>query len=285
MNGRCFDQGHDLFLLPQPHVLAGSVGDQRFERKAAVKVDAHHRPFAIEGPNVPGQVVAGAALRRVATPVLQHHVLGVDADIHFAVAPTVAARRRESDKLLWADSNGCQAVGHLHDLAALDRIDADDARHVEVDRRGEYLLHRAALTYPPCFENYHMIAERKRLDAIVGDKYRKHLQLDEPMPELPPQMLSGRSVERGQRLVEQEQTRPADQRARKRDALLLSSGQLARIALPEIGQSEQRRDLLDAPPPLRSRDLAQAVADVLGYTQMREEGVILEQVADPAALR
>src|SRR5260370_11133325 len=130
-----------------------------------------------------------------------------------------------------------------------------------------------------------MSAERKRLDAIVGHKSRQHLQLDEPTPKLPPQMLSGRSVERGQRLVEQEQTRPADQRARKRDALLLSSGQLPRIALPQTGQPEQRRGLLDALPPLRRRDLAQAVADVLCYTQMGEEGVLLEQVADPAALR
>ena len=95
---------------------------------------------------------------------------------------------------------------------------------------------------------------------------RQDLQLDEPTPELPPQMLSGRSVERGQRLVEQEQMRPTDQRARQRDALLLSSGQLPRIAVSETGQPEQRRDLLDALPPLRRRDLAQAVAEVLGYT-------------------
>ena len=118
-----------------------------------------------------------------------------------------------------------------------------------------------------------------------GSQDRQDLQLDEPTPELPPQMLSGRSVERGQRLVEQEQMRPTDQRARQRDALLLSSGQLPRIAVSETGQPEQRRDLLDALPPLRRRDLAQAVAEVLGYTQMGEEGVILEQVSDPAALR
>src|SRR5215831_8077152 len=53
----------------------------------------------------------------------------------------------------------------------------------------------------------------------------------------------------------------------------------------ETDQPEQCRDLLDALPPLQRRDLAQAVADVLGYTQMRKEGVILEQVADPAMLR
>src|SRR5437588_11289442 len=116
-----------------------------------------------------------------------------------------------------------------------------------------------------------MIAERKRLDAIVGHQYRRHTQLDEPMPELPPQMLSRGSIERGKRFVEQEQTRPAHQRARKRDAVLLPAGQLPRVAILETGQPEQRRDLLDAPPPLRRRDLAQAVADVVGNPQMRGE--------------
>src|SRR6266516_201114 len=285
MNGRRLDQGHNLVPLPQFHALLGLIGEQGFEGKAAIKVDAHHRPFPIQGPNVPEQVVAGTALRQVGALFLQYHVLGADADIHVPIEPVVAATLRESDKLLWTNLNGCQAVGHLDDLAALDGIDAYDARHGEVDRRGKYLLHRAALAYPSCFEDYHMIAERKRLDAIVGHKYRQHLQLDEPTPELPPQMLSGRSVERGQRLVEQEQTRPADQRARKRNALLLSSGQLPRIALPETGQPEQRRDLLDALPPLGRRDLAQAVVDVLGYTQMGEEGVLMEQVADLAARR
>src|SRR6266702_1553047 len=136
MNGRRFDQGHNLVPLP--------------------------------GPNVPEQVVAGTALRQVGALFLQYHVLGADADIHVPIEPVVAATLRESDKLLWTDLNGCQAVGHLHDLAALDGIDADDARHGEVDRRGKYLLHRAALAHLSCFEDYHMLGERERLEAIVG---------------------------------------------------------------------------------------------------------------------
>ena len=285
MNGPRLDQGHDLVPLPQLHVLVGLIGDQGFERKATVKVDAHHRPFPIQGPNVPEQVVAGTALRQVGALFLQYHVLGADADIHVPIEPVVAATLRESDKLLWTDLNGCQAVGHLYDLAVLDGIDAYDARHGEVDRRGKYLLHRAALAHSSCFEDYHMIAERECLEAIVGHKYRRHSQLNEPMPKLPPQMLSGGSIERGKRLVEQEQARTADQRTRKRNALLLPSGQLPRVTILETRQPEQRGDLLDALPPLRRRDLAQAVANVLGYTQMRKECVILEEVADPATLR
>jgi hypothetical protein len=106
----------------------------------------------MQGPNVPEQVVAGAALRWVGTTFMRHHVFGVDADTHFPIEPTVATGRRESDNLLWADLNGCKAIGHLHDLAAFDGIDTYDARHGEVGRRGEYFLHRAALAYSSCFE-------------------------------------------------------------------------------------------------------------------------------------
>src|SRR5215831_17640314 len=202
MNGLRVDRGHDLVPLLQPHVLAGLIGDHGFEGKATVKVDAHHRPFPMQGPNVPEQLVGGAALRWVGT-FLQHHVLGVDADIHFPIGPTFAAGPRESDNLLWADFNGCEAVGHLHDPAALDGVDAYDARYGEVERCGEYLLHRAALAHSSCFKDHYMVPKCERLDAIVGHEYRRHLQLNEPIAKLPPQVLSGGSIERGKRLVEQ----------------------------------------------------------------------------------
>src|SRR5947209_9567652 len=130
-----------------------------------------------------------------------------------------------------------------------------------------------------------MIAERDRLDAIMGHKYCRYSQLNQPMPKLPAQMLSGGGIEGGKRLVEQKQTRPADQRTRKCDALLLPARQLLWVAVLETRQSEQRRNLLDALPPLRRRDFCEAVSDVLGDTQMREERVILEEIADSAALR
>src|SRR5947209_20580695 len=107
MNGRRFDHGSDLLPLPQLHVLAALVGDEGFERKTTLKTDAHHRSFAIQGPNVPEQTVARAALRRIGTTLLQHDVLGVDADIDFVVRSTVAMERCESNHLLSADLDGC----------------------------------------------------------------------------------------------------------------------------------------------------------------------------------
>src|SRR5437763_10486342 len=130
-----------------------------------------------------------------------------------------------------------------------------------------------------------MIPERDRLDAIMGDKYCRYSQLNQPMPKLPAQMLSGGGIEGGKRFVEQEQPRPADQRTRKRHALLLPARQLLWVAVLKTGQSEQCRNLLDALPPLRWCDLCKAISDVLRDTQMREERVILEEIADLTALR
>src|SRR5262249_2870057 len=66
MDGRRVDHGHDLVSLPQPHVLAGLIGDQGLDGEATVEVDAHHRPFPIQGANVPEQVIAGVAWRWIA---------------------------------------------------------------------------------------------------------------------------------------------------------------------------------------------------------------------------
>src|SRR3954453_16032792 len=107
MNGRRFDEGNNLVSLPESHALTGLISDQGFERKATVETDAHHWSFAIHGPNVPEQTVARAALRRIGTSLLQHDVLGVDADIHGVVGPAIARGWRESNHLLSADLDGC----------------------------------------------------------------------------------------------------------------------------------------------------------------------------------
>src|SRR5436305_4476989 len=107
MNLRRFDQGNDLVSLPKSHALTGLISDQGFERKATVETDAHHWSFAIEGPNVTEQTVAPAALRRIGTSLLQHDVLGVDADIHGAFGRSIATGWRESNHGLSADLDGC----------------------------------------------------------------------------------------------------------------------------------------------------------------------------------
>ncbi len=53
-------------------------------------------------------------------------------------------------------------------------------------------------------------------------------------------------VEGAERLVEQQRARVVDQRAGQRDALLLAAGQLTRLALGEVGETDDLEDLVDA---------------------------------------
>ncbi len=68
------------------------------------------------------------------------------------------------------------------------------------------------------------VGECDRFDDVVGDEYGGETLAQ---PHAFQQLLhldAGQRVERAERLVEREQTRPADQRARQRDALLLPAG-------------------------------------------------------------
>src|SRR2546421_12268014 len=107
MNGLRFDEGNDFVSLPQLHILAGLVGNQGFERKAAVKADAHQWTFAVQRLNVAEQSVARAALRRNGATLLQHDVLGMDGGIDFVARLTVVRGRCKSNQLLWPNLDGC----------------------------------------------------------------------------------------------------------------------------------------------------------------------------------
>ena len=54
-------------------------------------------------------------------------------------------------------------------------------------------------------------------------------------------------VERGERLVEQDQLRPDGERPGQRDPLLLAAGELVRVAAAEAGQARRRQQLGGAP--------------------------------------
>ena len=91
-------------------------------------------------------------------------------------------------------------------------------------------------------------------------------------------------VERGERLVEEEERRLGREGARDADALALPAGELARGARAELGgrKSHAREQLVDARvdarllPLLERRD----ERDVLGHGEVREEAGVLQDVAD-----
>ena len=69
----------------------------------------------------------------------------------------------------------------------------------------------------------HAIAEREGVDAIVGDHHTWNVDGSQELTQLAPHRIPQRKIERGERLVEQDQPWIPRQRAGQRDALPLSA--------------------------------------------------------------
>ena len=83
------------------------------------------------------------------------------------------------------------------------------------------------------------------------DERRPELALDPLQLEL--HLLAQLHVERAERLVEQERSRPVDERPRERDALLLAAGELPRPPALEPFELDDPQQLVDAARGARAR--------------------------------
>ena len=94
-------------------------------------------------------------------------------------------------------------------------------------------------------------------------------------------------VERGQRLVEQQDPRAARQRTRQRHALLLAAGKLVGLALLEALEFDERYHLGDAGGDIGSGHpgALQAERDIVPHRQMRKQRVVLEHHVDRPLMR
>jgi hypothetical protein len=92
---------------------------------------------------------------------------------------------------------------------------------------------------------------------------------------------AGAGVERRERLVEQQGVGAARERAGERDALALAAGQRRRARVGPGGEPEPPEERVGAGAALGPRGVAQAVGDVAPRAQVREQRVVLEDVADP----
>ena len=75
---------------------------------------------------------------------------------------------------------------------------------------------------------------RQRLELVRRGVEHGHAELAVQPLELGPRVVAQLGVEVGQRLVEQQQLRPADQRAADRDPLLLAARGRGRLALERV---------------------------------------------------
>ena len=138
-------------------------------------------------------------------------------------------------------------------LAVLDaRLDevhrrrADERGHEQVRGVLEQHLGRVALLQHAAAQHGDALAERHRLDLVVGDVDRGHAEPLVQARELRAHRDAQLGVEVAQRLVHQERLRLAHDRAPHGHALALAAGQLARLALEHLLQPEDPRDVVDA---------------------------------------
>ena len=101
------------------------------------------------------------------------------------------------------------------------------------------------------------------------------------------QFLAHLGVERRQRLVEQQHRRLGRERARERNALLLSAGQLMRIFLRLVAQVHERQHFVDPSPDrvLRPFPAFEPIADVPGHRHVGKQRIRLEDDAEIAQAR
>ena len=117
------------------------------------------------------------------------------------------------------------------------------------------------------------------------DERHRHVVLDHLQLEL--HLLAQLEVERAERLVQQQDARPVDERAGERDALLLPAGELPRLPPLGPGEPDDLEDLENASAHLVARHAPalEPERDVLEHVEVREEGVALEDRVDVALVR
>ena len=131
------------------------------------------------------------------------------------------------------------------------------------------------------------VRHRKRLVLIVRhvDEGRTELVLDSLQLQL--HLLAQLHVECSERLVEQERSRPVDERACERDTLLLAAGELARAATLQPFELDDPQHLVDAIFVLSLWNVLhlEPERDVVVDRHVREQGVLLEDHVDRSAVR
>ena len=146
----------------------------------------------------------------------------------------------------------------------------------EVDVLGRALLDDGAVPH-----QRDPVGERERLLAVVRDEDDGDVDRAQDPRELVPHRGAQVRVDVRPRLVEEHQLRPGRERARQCDALLLAAGELVRVPVAEPAEVDEREHGGNAGPSLGA---TQPEADVLGDGQVGEEGVVLEDHPDLAAL-
>ena len=164
---------------------------------------------------------------------------------------------------------------------------AEEPGRRRVDRVPPHLRDGAALDHVAAAHQRHPVGDREGLLLVVGDQQRRGARRDEDVAQVEGEPLPQPPVERGERLVEQQQPRLDGQRTGQRDPLPLAAGQAGGAPVAEAGQADERQQLLDPPgrPGTRRPAQPQRVADVAGDALLGEQLPVLEHQREAASVR
>ena len=126
------------------------------------------------------------------------------------------------------------------------------------------------------------IRDRQRLGLVVRDEHRRRAPIAQDLHHLIPQRRPESGVERREWFVEQHEPRARRERPGERDALLLTTGQLVRVALAETFEPHEFQHLVD--PSRAAFRTRQTERDVPGNREVREQVAFLGNETNPAPL-
>ena len=208
------------------------------------------------------------------------HVLGADNDVN-----VLALFKAGVHAVKGVTGEIDLVVGEHHTVE--DVALADEIGNKSVLRLVVYVDRRADLLDAAFGHDDNGVGHRERLFLIVRNEHEgdAHGLLD--LLQLLLHVLAQLEVERGERLVQQQDFRAADERAGYGDALLLTAGKTGDAAVLKAGERDHAEHLVDALIYLVPRDflLAQRESDVLKNVEMGEQGVALENGVDVALIR
>ena len=272
MGLRGLDRRPDVLTGGQLQVRGRGLGDVGGHRDRAGELDAQVVAVPLDAGDDGRPGVARAAVRPL--PVQRD---GRRAEGHERV-PGQRVGRGERDPVdLDAVSGGLAAV----------QVQADQPGHVVGARLGGHRGGVALLDDPAVLDDDQPVGEDEGVQRIVGDQQRGARMVGEVAVQFGAGVQPGTGVERGERLVEQQQLRRDGQRAGQGDPLRLPAGQVPRLAPGVPGQPDPvqppRRLLPCLPPgyPVPARP----ERDVVQRGQVREEQVLLEHHTDRPVLR
>jgi len=146
-----------------------------------------------------------------------------------------------------------------------DVLRAKELGDIRRGRSAEHLRWRSRLQHPPGIEEDRLVAEEAGLGEVVRHLQRREAPRAVQVAHLATYEGAPARIERAERLVEEEETRPAGEGAGEGDELALATREPCDVAAEQRSDAESLDHLL-----LRHR-VTCAVGDVLRHREMRKE--------------